>query len=103
MTNTGTAKSKTVDNEKQQERQNEHHEAERSRQQDLNQRMDTGTHDSQRHSVNWGSSTAGGRADQADSSQGRKQRKKTDEHNETSKTPTGTVGLKHSRYSTDRE
>jgi len=58
--NTGTSKSK-IDNleEKQEERQVERHGAERARTQHLNQGMDTGTSDSVRHGVDWGSADSG--------------------------------------------
>jgi hypothetical protein len=58
--NTGTSKSK-IDNleDKQEERDAERRGAERVQQQDLNQGIDTGTHDSVRHGVNWGSTDSG--------------------------------------------
>jgi hypothetical protein len=58
--NTGTSKSRAGNlEEKQEERDAERRDAERAQQQDLNQGMDTGTHDSVRHGVNWGSADSG--------------------------------------------
>jgi hypothetical protein len=45
--------------EKQEERTVERREAERVRTTDLNQGLDTGTHDSVRHGVNWGTADGG--------------------------------------------
>jgi hypothetical protein len=58
--NAGTSKSKTGNlEEKQGEREVERRNAERTRTQDLNQGMDTGTRDSVRHGVDWGSADSG--------------------------------------------
>ena len=57
MADTGTAKSKTDNlDAKEEQRVEERHIAERNEEQDLNQGMDTGTHDSTRHGVAWGPS-----------------------------------------------
>jgi hypothetical protein len=68
MAGTGTRKAKSENLEaKQEERDQERRNAERTEQQDLNQGMDTGTHDSTRSGVDWGPSyqvrsTTGGKA-----------------------------------------
>jgi hypothetical protein len=58
--NAGTSKSR-IDSleERQQERDIERRDAERARTQHLNQGMDTGTRDSVRHGVDWGSADRG--------------------------------------------
>jgi hypothetical protein len=57
MADTGTTKSKTDNlDAKEEEHVEERHTAERNEEQDLNQGMDTGTHDSTRRGVAWGPS-----------------------------------------------
>lgn len=55
MAGTKKEKNEAVDLEAaQKDREESGHEAEETEQQDLNQGMDTGTHDATRHGVNWG-------------------------------------------------
>lgn len=57
MADTGAAKYKTENlDAKEEEHVEERHTAERNEEQDLNQGMDTGTHDSTRRGVAWGPS-----------------------------------------------
>ena len=57
MSDTGTVKSESGNlNAKEEQRDEERHTTERNEEQDLNQGMDTGTHDSPRHGVAWGPS-----------------------------------------------
>ena len=57
MADTGATKSKTDNlDAKEEQRVEERHIAERNEEQDLNQGMDTGTHDSTRRGVAWGPS-----------------------------------------------